>query len=215
MIGESSPVSIQWHDVSIPIRSGMTVWPGDPPVSFAANSRISAGDSCNTSVLSLNTHTGTHCDAPWHFMEEGKRLDEIDPAVYFGEARVIDCGDVATIHADDLGPGPLPARILLKTRNRHIPVNGPFVDSFAAVEEDAALRLVTERVRLVGIDYLSIAPFGNSRPTHEILLDAEVFVVEGLLLKDIAPGAYPFIVLPLPIAGADGAPCRAFLGMPA
>jgi arylformamidase len=190
----------------------MTVWPGDPAIAFTADSRIEMGDSCNTSVLTLNTHTGTHCDAPWHFIEDGKRLDEIDPGIYFGDALVIDCGNVDTIHAHDLGADPLPPRILLKTRNQHIAHDAPFQEDFVAVEEDAARRMVAEGVRLVGIDYLSIAPFGNARPTHEVLLSAEVFIVEGLRLADIAPGRYAFVVLPLPVAGADGAPCRAFIG---
>lgn len=201
----------RWIDVSIPIRAGMTVWPGDPEITVTACSRIAQGDSCNTSVLSINTHTGTHCDAPWHFVEEGRRLDEVDPEVFFGKALVIDCGEAHTLDAACLGSAPLPPRILLKTRNQHIAHEAPFHEGFVAVEEEAARRMVAEGVRLVGIDYLSIAPFGNARPTHEILLGAEVFVVEGLRLHDARPGWYDFIVLPLPLAGADGAPCRAFL----
>ena len=165
-------------------------------------------------MVQLNTHTGTHCDAPWHFEDDGKRLDEVDSAIYFGMARLIDCGDATTLHANDLGPDPLPTRILLKTRNRHIPHDGPFDSSFTAVEEDAAQRMVDEGVKLVGIDYLSIAPFGNGAPTHHVLLRAEVFIVEGLLLNAFKPGDYQFTVLPLPLADADGAPCRAFIGMP-
>jgi len=205
---------IRWHDVSIPIHDGTTVWPGDSPVRLVADTRIAAGDSCNTSNITLPTHTGTHCDAPWHFEDGGKRLHEIDPQVYFGDATVIHLPEVDRITAADLGEAPLPARVLFKTRNSDFTVNGPFNTNFVALAPDAARRLVDDGVRLVGIDYLSIAPWKNSGPTHHILLENEVFVVEGLCLREVPPGTFPFVVLPMPIHGADGAPCRAFIGLP-
>jgi len=207
-------MSICWHDVSIPIHDGTTVWPGDSPVRLTADSRVAEGASCNTSTISLPTHTGTHCDAPWHFEEGGRKLHEIDPAVYFGDATVIHLPEVDRITAADLGTSPLPPRVLFKTRNSDYPVNGPFNTSFVALAQDAAQRLVDDGVRLVGIDYLSIAPYKNSGPTHHTLLRHDVFVVEGLCLRDVPPGVHPFVVLPMPIHGADGAPCRAFVGLP-
>lgn len=206
-------MTIAWHDVTIPMRPGMTVWPGDRPFSFEPASRTSDGDSCNTSYIALPTHAGTHCDAPWHFMEDGKKLDAVDSAVFFGPARLIACPEVDTVHAADLGAGPLPARIILQTRNAAIPYDAPFQENFVGVAEDAARRMVAEGVRMVGVDYLSVAPYKEARPTHEVLLGNEVFVVEGLRLGGFAPGDYEFVVLPMHLAGADGAPCRAFLGM--
>jgi arylformamidase len=191
----------------------MTVWPGDPEFSLEPDSRMLDGASCNTSVLRLSTHTGTHCDAPWHFIDGGQRLHEVDTSVFFGEAAVIACSGVDTVHADDLGPGPLPERILLRTRNSEFAPDTPFRKDFTGVAEDAARRIAEEGVRLAGIDYLSIAPYKASGPTHRILLENGVFIVEGLLLGDVAPGTYPFVVLPLPVRGADGAPCRAFIGL--
>lgn len=205
-------MSITWHDVSIPLKPGVTVWPGDPEYRFEAMRRIAEGASANTSLLTLPTHTGTHCDAPWHFEDDGKRLDEVDYSVFFGEALLREFPDVDIIREEDLGDGPFAPRMLFKTRNSALAEHGEFHEDFVALHEGAAQRLVDAGVRLVGIDYLSIAPFGNSGPTHHVLLQHEVFVVEGLRLADFGEGAYPFVVLPLPIAGADGAPCRAFLG---
>lgn len=206
-------MAIQWHDVTIPMRPGMTVWPGDPEFEFEAASRIQAGASCNTSLLRLSTHTGTHCDAPWHFEEGGKRLHEVDSALFFGPALLIEWPERRSIRADDLPGGPLPPRVLFKTPNSERSTDGPFFADFVALEEDAAQRLVELGVRLVGIDYLSVAPKGQSGPTHHALLQREVFVVEGLRLAGMPPGLHEFIVLPMPLVDADGAPCRAFLGV--
>jgi len=211
---EEKHMSIIWHDVSIPLRAGVTVWPGDPDFERAPSGRIAEGDSSNTSVLSMPSHTGTHCDAPWHFEDDGKRLDEVDTSLYFGDALLREFPDVDLIRAEDLGDGPFAPRMLFKTRNSGLAAHGPFHEDYVALDEDAAKLLVEKGVRLVGIDYLSIAPFGDTRPTHHVLLQNEVFIVEGLRLAAFSEGTYPFVVLPLPLEGADGAPCRAFLGVP-
>jgi len=208
-------MKVHWHDVSIPIHGQTTVWPGDDPVRIEAASRIAEGASCNTSTVTLPSHTGTHCDAPWHFEDGGKTLHEVDFQRFFGEATVMDLRGRDRVGADDLGPAPLPPRILLKTDNEKHPVNGPFNTNFVAVAPDAAQRMADEGVTLVGIDYLSIAPYKDAGPTHHILLQNEVFVVEGLCLHGVEAGIYPFTVLPLPLHGLDGAPCRAFIGLPA
>ena len=204
-------MAAQWYDVSIPLRPGMTVWPGDPPFQFEPGARIAQGASCNTSVITCSTHTGTHCDAPWHFEDGGKRLDEVDTDLFFGDALLLEILDAAVISAPDLPAEQLPPRVLFKTDNSKRPPDAPFKEDFVALDAGAAQRLVDDGVRLVGIDSLSIAPRGASRPTHHILLANNVLVVEGLLLRDFQPGTYPFVVLPLPLANADGAPCRAFL----
>lgn len=200
-----------WRDVSIPLRPGMTVWPGDPEFTVEPVSSIAEGASCNMSQMTLGSHTGTHCDAPRHFIEHGKTLDQVDSSLYFGKALIIELKGEGPVRAADLPAERLPERILLKTRNSDIPVDGPFDPSFNALLEDAAERLVDDGVRLVGIDYLSIAPKGKGTAVHGILLGAGIFIVEGLRLAGITPGLHEFIVLPLPLAGADGAPCRAFL----
>ena len=206
-------MAIRWIDVTIPMCESMTVWPGDPAFSLVPGSRIADGAGCNVSLLSMSTHTGTHVDAPWHFEDDGPRLDQVDTSVFFGDALLLDLPDCDIIRGKHLGDAPLPSRVLFKTRNSSLPPNGPFQPGYVALAPDAAERLVEEGVRLVGVDYLSVAPFKQpGQDTHHILLRNNVFVVEGLLLSPFVTGTYPFVVLPLHLVGADGAPCRAFIG---
>ena len=145
----------------------MTVWPGDPAVSLDSDTRIAGGDGSNTSILRLGTHAGTHVDAPWHFEDGGKRLHEVDPARFFGPAELREALVDRHLSADDLGPAPLPSRLLIRTRNAEIPVNGPFREDYIALAPDAAQRLVDEGVQLIGVDYLSVAPFKQpGQDTH-------------------------------------------------
>lgn len=204
---------MHWIDVSIPLHEGMTVWPGDEPFTFRPGGRIAQGDSCNTSIVTLPTHCGTHCDAPWHFEENGKRLHEVDPQVFFGPALVLHLPGVPLITAAHLPAAKLPPRVLFKTDNSNYDAALPFNTAFTALDVSAAERIVADGVRLVGIDYLSIAPYKNSGPTHHTLLRAGAFIVEGLRLQAIPPGPCEFTVLPLPLHNADGAPCRAFVGL--
>jgi len=201
----------QWRDISIPISPKTTIWPDDPAFIFEPVSRISEGASCNLSQFTMSIHTGTHCDAPWHFLEDGAKIDQVDTTLFIGKALVIDLPDVDLIHAEDIPEGKLPERVLFKTRNSFLPVDGTFDRNYVALHVDAAERLVADGVKLVGIDYLSISPYGDAAPVHCTLLKAGMLVVEGLRLADIVAGVYNFIMLPLPIVGADGAPCRAFI----
>lgn len=201
----------QWRDVSIPISPEMTIWPRDPKFVMEPASRTAEGDTCNVSQVTMSTHTGTHCDAPWHFVEDGKKLDAVNTALFFGKALVIDLPLVDIIRAADLPSGKLPERVLFKTRNSNLPMDGTFERGFVALHLDAAERLVADGVKLVGIDYLSISPYKDAISVHRTLLKAEVLIVEGLRLSDIPAGVYDFIVLPMPIVGVDGAPCRAFI----
>lgn len=203
---------MKWIDVTIPMHAGMAVWPGDPNFEAAPLQRIAAGDGCNTSMLHCCTHTGTHVDAPWHFEEDGKRLHEVDTEVFFGDALLIDLPDVDTIRARHLGHGPLPPRLLFKTRNSDFPADTAFRNDYVAIDEDAAQTLVDNGVRLVGVDYLSVAPFKQpGQPTHHILLRNNVLVVEGLRLGGLCAGYCEFAVLPMALRDMDGAPCRAFV----
>jgi len=207
-------MSVRYYDISIPLRVGMTVWPGDAAFELLPRTRINEGENCNTSWMGLSTHTGTHIDAPWHFEENGNRLEQIDTALFFGEAMLVELLDVDVIRAADLGPERLPVRVLFKTRNSQYPVEAPFRRDFVALAADAARRLVDDGVKLVGIDYLSVAPPQQpGQETHHILLSNNVVVVEGLCLNGFSTSCYEFVVLPLALLGADGSPCRAFLGM--
>jgi len=201
----------------MPLAEGMLAWPGDPPYAVESISCISKGDVSNVSKLVMTTHTGTHIDAPFHFCQNRKRSHELDSALFFGKAVVLDLGSAGPrLSGADLGNETLPPRVLLKTRNGALGSDTSFHEDFTALTPEAAERIVREDVQLVGIDYLSIAPYGEGCETsHRILLEAGVLVVEGLDLRQVPAGIWEFVVLPLAIQDADGSPCRAFIGMEA
>jgi arylformamidase len=205
------------HDISIPISAHMPTYPGDPKVSITPVLQISQGDHANVSQLCMGDHTGTHLDPPVHFIPGGKTVDALDLDLLYGPARVVDLTHVAgAITPQDLEAAKLPreaARLLFKTRNSLLwERQGGFAQDYVGVSWDAAQWLVDHAVRLVGIDYLSIESFQAAQPnTHRTLLGAGVIVVEGLNLKDIAPGDYTLACLPLKIENGDGGPVRAVL----
>lgn len=201
-----------WVDVTIPLQDGLTPWPGDVPYALTPASRIAQGDPCNVSSITLSTHAGTHVDAPWHFEPDGATLDAMGPDIFFGPATLLDCTRLDRIGADDLNGQAIGHRVVFKTRHSDRSPAAPFDEGYPALEADGARWLVDRGVRLVGIDSPSIAPFDQaSQDTHHILLQAGVLIVEGLRLHTLLAGTYELVVLPLALAGADGAPCRAFM----
>lgn len=206
-------MAIRWRDVTIPMKEGMAVWPGDAPFICEAKARMSMGDECNISWVSMGVHTGTHIDAPWHFEDDGKRTDQIDTSLFFGPALILDLPE-ADVITPNLLPDELPARVLFKTRNSQFRADGPFRGDYTALHDAAAQKLVDSGVRLVGIDYLSVGPYQQpGQTTHHRLLRNDVLVVEGLRLAGLSQGMYQFTVLPLALMGVDGSPCRAFVGV--
>jgi arylformamidase len=174
------------------------------------------GDGFSITRLDIGAHVGTHVDAPAHFVRGGAGVDQLSLEVLIGPAVVVDARKVDALTADALDSLPIPAgaqRILFRTRNSDLwrSAQHTFDENFVAVTADGATWLVERGVRLVGIDYLSVAPFADSAPTHQILLSAGVIAVENLNLSEVEPGEYQFVCLPLKIAGADGAPARAVL----
>jgi arylformamidase len=204
------------HDISISISSTMPTYPGDPTVSIEPVLQIAKGDAANVSRLSFGDHSGTHLDPPVHFVPGGKTVDQLDLNVLYGPARVVDLTHVEkAITADDLERAKLPkraVRILVKTRNSDLWDRSGFQKDFVAFAWDAAHWIVDHDIKLIGIDYLSAESFGASEPkTHRILLGAGIIIVEGLDLKNIAPGNYTLACLPLKIKNGDGGPARAIL----
>ena len=165
--------------------------------------------------MALGVHTGTHVDAPIHFVEGGATAEAIALDALIGPAWVVDAtAATGSITAGDLDRFDIPAdevRLLFRTRTAHLWDAPGFEPGFVALDATAATALVRRGVRSVGIDYLSIAPFGDPVPTHRILFEAGVVVLEGLDLRNVAPGAYDLLCLPLRIVGSDGAPARALL----
>jgi arylformamidase len=178
------------------------------------------GKHNNVSRLALSAHAGTHVDAPYHFIADGKTIESLALDALIGPAQVVelpdDCTDINAQVLADAGIRFDTGRLLLKTRNsRYWTEPGlPFQKSFAALTPDGAQYLVDGGTRLVGIDYFSIAPFGDSVPTHRVLLGASMVILEGIDLSAIAPGFYELYCLPLKLGGSDGAPARAVLISP-
>ncbi len=204
-----------WIDVTVPVRMGMVVWPGDPPVRIADFKAIRRGDSSNVSILSLSAHTGTHMDAPLHFLEAREGLDKMPLDAVIGPARVIGVRDRESIKVPELRAAGIRRgeRILFKTWGSAARWSKPgFIRDYVYIAADAARFLAARGVRTVGVDYLSVGGYRkDSQETHQALLSAGIWIIEGLDLSRVAPGRYDLICLPLRIFDADGAPARAVL----
>jgi arylformamidase len=204
------------YDISLSISESLVVWPGDPPIGITQVSHLERGDHATVSRLEMGAHTGTHVDAPAHFVRGGAGVEALDLNTLVGLALVAEARDADALTADVLAELAIPLgaeRVLFRTRNSNLWARGvqEFDEDFVAITEDGARWLVERGIMLVGVDYLSVAPFGASKPTHEMLLQAGIVVVEGLNLSGIGPGMYQLVCLPLKIEGADGAPARAIL----
>ena len=206
--------SSQWTDVSVVLRDGMVHWPGDPPVSIKRIADMSVGDHATVSHLSMTAHTGTHMDAPLHFLADGPGLDEMDASATIGPARVIEVHDPASIRAEELESYDVRAgeRLLFKTRNSsYVWTEESFVEDFVYISTDAARHLAERGVLAVGVDYLSVGGFGRDDigETHRLLLAGGVWIIEGLDLRSVEAGHYELVCLPLRVERSDGAPARA------
>lgn len=204
------------YDISVTISPDLPTWPGDPSVILERVEKMEAGADSNVTRMAMSAHTGTHIDAPYHFILDGICVDQVPVDVLTGRAYVLHLPDVDLITAAVLEAASLPPRtrrVLFRTRNSDCWVRreSDFRTDYVALSADGADYLVNRGVKLVGVDYLSIAPFDKVIPTHKILLEAGIIIVEGLDLSQISQGRYTFYCLPLKLAGADGAPARAIL----
>lgn len=205
-------------DISRPLRDGSTSWPGEGrSLHQRWISSRAHGDRANTTAFEGSVHLGTHIDAPMHFIDQGADVADLDLDRCVGSATVVEIAACKQIGRSQLGQmrlRPLPRRLLLKTRNS-APTGAAevsrFDEDFCAVTADAAKLMVERGVQLIGIDAASIAPYRDPVPTHEILLGAGVIVLEGLDLRNVEPGDYTLIALPLRLSGFEGSPVRAVL----
>ena len=203
------------YDISVPIRSGGLVYPGNPEIDISLQQAVAKGAGANVSNVRFGSHTGTHADAAKHFFDDGQTVDRIPLDRLIGPALLIKFPDsvksigTAELRANDLRGS---KRVLLGTRNSALLSQKEFVKDYTYLAPDGAQYLVDQGVELVGIDYLSIEQFhsGHHR-THRTLLERSVVIVEGLDFSVPEPGEYQFICLPLRIEGCDGAPARAVL----
>ena len=203
-----------WIDVSLPIHSGMPVWPGDRPVLVEQTMSLERGDLFNLTECRFTAHTGTHLDAPRHFLPTGAGIDALPLEAVLGPARVVRIHDPVAVRPAELPPYLQPGdRILFQTNNsfndRYL---HRFVEDFVYISSEAAAVLAAAAVQTVGIDYLSVGGFHHDLvETHLILLSAGIWIIEGLDLSAVEPGDYELACLPLKLVGADGAPARAAL----
>lgn len=204
-----------WIDISVPIYSGMVHWPDNPAVRIERIQALSRGDAANVSKLEMGAHTGTHMDAPRHFLADGAGLDEMPLDATIGPARVIRIEHPqailpAELEGHSLQPG---ERVLFRTQNsERCWKSNQFVEEFVYIGAAAAQFLVQRQVRTVGIDYLSVGGYVHDGvETHQSLLGAGIWLIEGLNLSAVKPGDYELVCLPLRVVGADGAPARAIL----
>jgi arylformamidase len=204
-------------DISLTISPDLPVWPGDDPLELEQVEFIEKGADANVSRLSTGVHIGTHVDAPHHFMDDGCTVENLPLDVLTGLCYVVQLPDgIEAITAEALEGMSLPAgpkRILFGTSNSRFWSRGEteFQEDFVAVTEDGARWLVEHGLLLVGVDYLSVAPYSDPVPTHRTLLGAGIVVVEGLDLSAVPRGFYDLYCLPLKLFGAEGAPARAIL----
>ena len=205
------------YDISLTISPDLPTWPGDPGVELEQTDSMDKGAEANVSRISAGVHTGTHVDAPHHFLNDGRTVEGLSLDVLTGPCYVLQLPDgIDAITAEVLERSEITSdmkRLLFGTSNSHYWAKGEkeFQTDFVAITEDGAEWLVEHGIQLVGVDYLSVAPYSDSKPTHEALLKAGVVVVEGLNLSNVMRGFYDLYCLPLKIAGSDGAPARAIL----
>jgi arylformamidase len=211
-----SPVPI--YDITVPICNELPVWPGDPPVEIRDWRTFSNGDGVNVSMLNFGAHTGTHVDAPAHFIEGAAVVETMSLEALIGVVQVVEVpADYREIDEEFVRTAcdPNIARVLFKTRNSAFWSEGvEFRKDFSFLGLEAAKRLVEQGIKLVGIDYLSIEQFGSEKhETHVALLSHGVVILEGLNLTDVSAGKYELICLPLRLRSntGDGAPARAVL----
>lgn len=203
-------------DISLPLETGVPVWPDSPGLNLTWARRLDKGEPCNLTRLDMDIHIGTHIDAPLHSLDKAAAIDEIPLEVLAGRALVVDLSGVGVITAKDLEALNLPQgveRLLFRTKNSEFwrDFKQAFREDFVGLAADAAQWLVGRKIKLVGLDYLSVANFKQGDAVHEILAKNNVTILEGLNLLMAPAGEYELVCLPLKLTGREAAPARAIL----
>jgi arylformamidase len=201
------------YDVTVPLSKELVVYPGDPHVKVNRRTKVNEDDAkWNLSRYSFSSHAGTHVDPPFHLIESGITVDKLPLELLMGRARVVEvsaaCIDEVALEEFDFTAD---ARVLFKTRNSYLWSQKNFVKDYVYITPGAARSLVENGIKVVGIDYLSVDKFGAAPETHMALLSSGTIIIEGLDLREVEPGDYEMICLPLKVKDGDGAPARVVL----
>jgi arylformamidase len=205
------------YDITVPVSENVPIYEGDPKVKIEVAHSIAKGDAANVTQLCFGAHTGTHVDAPNHFIDGTRKVHELDLEKLIGNCRVVEIEEsVAAIEPEHVENLENVERVLFKTRNSEFwnEMETGFRKDFTYLTPEAAQILVSKNIKLVGIDYLSVEKFGSSDfATHITLLEKEIVIIEGLDLRSVAAGDYELICLPLKVVSptGDGAPARTVL----
>jgi arylformamidase len=198
------------YDISVDLSDTMPVWPEE----LAFSRKENHFHSVCVSEVAMSLHAGTHLDAPYHFLPNGRKISDFSLERFVGKARVCNISDEQVINVRELEDKNLYGveKLLFKTKNSELWTQDSFVPDFIGLELDAAKYLVSLGVQLVGTDYLSIEAYGSKdNPVHKTLLENEVLILEGLNLSEVPEGDYSLVCCPLKILGAEASPARAFL----
>jgi arylformamidase len=203
-------------DISVPLHPGLPVWPGSYGVHISRLMEVAKGDIANVSRLDIDVHSGSHIDAPLHFLDGTDTTDDIPLEKFVGLCWVADFRGQERITAAGLEAANIPAdtrRLLFKTDNSSFwkDFAQPFRTDFTALTLDGAQWVAQRGIDLVGIDCHSIQLYDDPFDTHIVLLERKIVIVESLNLRDVAPGAYELLCLPLRVRGLEGVPVRAVL----
>ena len=204
---------MKMYDISLSLSANTVRWVTAQPFELIERKRMSRGDANNSSSIHTSAHAGTHVDAPFHFVSDGATIESLPLHLFICPARVCETEAVKQITAADIAKLNLAGelRVLFRTRNSSLLKKPEYDPGFVSFSVDGAKALVDLGVRLVGLDYLSVASADGQVPVHRAFLDSGVVLLEGVDLSMAPPGRYELICFPIKIAGSDGAPCRAVL----
>jgi arylformamidase len=204
---------VKLYDISLTLSPQSIRWVTAQPLELIERKRMSRGDPNNSSSVHTSVHAGTHVDAPFHFVPNGRTIESLPLETFIGPARVCAVEPRRRITATDVAKAELQGevRVLFKTRNSNLLKKGVYDPTFAPFSVDGADALVKLGVKLVGLDYLSAAAADEQVPVHRAFLDHGVILLEGIDLSDVPPGRYELFCPPVKLGGSDGAPCRAVL----
>ena len=200
-----------WIDITQTLKAGIPNWPGDTPFQFEVGYTKEQTGSVNIGKMTTSMHIGTHADAPFHFDQNGEKMDQLDVNVFIGQCFVMDCRGTAEITREILSSVDFKGvqRILFKTLDT---ISPQFPTTIPVIHPNVAPFLQDKGVVLVGVDNPSVDPLDSKEVSaHHALYEAGIHIVEGLVLETIEQGFYDLIALPLKVAGADGAPVRAVI----